>query len=350
MSPPTEAPPSIFVVGSSRSRTTMMGRILNRHPEVYTFHELHFFEEMWSPESEAVFYERKEAERVMARLLSLERGEGYLGSTNPDAFLEEAHRRLDTQGLSVPLFPLEVYRAFLFGEAKEAGASIPCEQTPRNSYYVGEILEHFPDARVVHMVRDPRDVLLSQKRKWKRHFLGATNIPLTEALRSWFNYHPITISRLWRSSVETVQAYRDHPRVLAVHFEDILDDSEATVRDICQFVGIEYEKEMLAVRQVGSSNQQDRPEERGIDKNRSGNWREGGLTETEVFWCQKLTSGTLEALPYSTEEVHPNPLALALSSVYFPLKLGVAFLLNLSRMNSIVDTLRRRLRIRTEGT
>ena len=33
----------IFVVGNSRSGTTMMGRILGQHPDVYTFGELHFF-------------------------------------------------------------------------------------------------------------------------------------------------------------------------------------------------------------------------------------------------------------------------------------------------------------------
>ena len=33
----------IFIVGSSRSGTTMMSRILSNHHKVFTFHELHFF-------------------------------------------------------------------------------------------------------------------------------------------------------------------------------------------------------------------------------------------------------------------------------------------------------------------
>ena len=39
----------VFVVGNSRSGTTMMGRILGNHPDVYTFGELHFFGQLWSP-------------------------------------------------------------------------------------------------------------------------------------------------------------------------------------------------------------------------------------------------------------------------------------------------------------
>lgn len=36
----------IFIVGNSRSGTTMMGRILGNHTDVFTFHELHFFEQL----------------------------------------------------------------------------------------------------------------------------------------------------------------------------------------------------------------------------------------------------------------------------------------------------------------
>ena len=38
----------IFVVGSSRSGTTMMGRILDKHPSIFTFRELHFFGTIWT--------------------------------------------------------------------------------------------------------------------------------------------------------------------------------------------------------------------------------------------------------------------------------------------------------------
>ena len=38
----------IFVVGSSRSGTTMMGRILAKNPSVFTFRELHFFGTIWT--------------------------------------------------------------------------------------------------------------------------------------------------------------------------------------------------------------------------------------------------------------------------------------------------------------
>ncbi|WP_263786845.1 sulfotransferase family protein [Salinibacter grassmerensis] len=241
--------------------------------------------------------------------------------------------------------PLDIYRIFLCREAAANEAQIPCEQTPRNAFYLEHILKQFLGARVIHMVRDPRDVVLSQKRKWKRHFLGASNIPLTEAFRSWVNYHPLTISQLWRASAKAVALYRDHPRVRTVAFEEMLAAPEATVRGICEFVGTRFEEQMLSVRQVGSSHEEDRPDQRGIDPSRSGNWETGGLSDTEIFLCETITAKPMDDLyDYATNGNRPNPLMLILSVLLFPVKLGAAFFLNLPRMDSVGDALRRRLR------
>jgi omega-hydroxy-beta-dihydromenaquinone-9 sulfotransferase len=80
--------PLIFVVGNSRSGTTMMGRILGKHPEIFTFHELHFFEQLWTPIDQNRYLSKAEAERLAARLICIER-DGYLTQGDPDRFYKE---------------------------------------------------------------------------------------------------------------------------------------------------------------------------------------------------------------------------------------------------------------------
>jgi hypothetical protein len=335
------ASPKIFIVGNSRSGTTMMGRILGNHALVFTLGELHFFEQLWSPADGESYRSEAEAVQLMAHLLSIQR-QGYLSRGNPERFLKEASEIVSSTQTRI-VNPAGVFEEFLLYEAEKNGKMIPCDQTPRNVFYIEEILELYPEARIINMIRDPRDVLLSQKRKWKRRFLGAKGIPLREALRSWVNYHPITISKLWNASIHAAARFTDE-RVYSLRFEDLLVDPEAATREICEFIGISFDRALLKVPQIGSSSGLDRPEQRGIDYTKAGSWRRGGgLNSTEVFLCQKVTGTWIEQYGYSPVPVVPNPLRLGLSMASFPIKLSLALLLNLKRMRNIKETVKRRL-------
>ena len=123
------------------------------------------------------------------------------------------------------------------------------------------------------MVRDPRDILNSQKNKWKRRFLGADDIPLVEAIRAWFNYHPITISLIWRSAIQEYKKFEQlDDNILAVKFEKFLGDSSGELKRICAFLDIEYDENMLKVPQIGSSDGRDSMI-KGINQGRINSWK-----------------------------------------------------------------------------
>ena len=330
----------IFVVGNSRSGTTMMGRILGKHPSVYTFGELHFFGQLCAPPFSSELGE-KTTEELASELHCIQR-EGYRTHGNSRRFLGEAQAFLERLR-TYPDTSASLFEAFLYHETTENDKTIPCDQTPRNVFYIADILELYPNARVINMIRDPRDVLLSQKRKWKRRFLGGSDLPIKEMLRDWMNYHPITISHIWRTAVNAADRFAKHERVISVYFEELLRHPETTVKCLCDFVGITYVDEMLQVPQVGSSVAEDQPQQLGINPHRSHSWQDGELSSAEIYLNQRITAALMRKHNYMPVSILPNIASLVLHLLTFPIKLAGAFFFNLDRMKNIRETLKKRL-------
>lgn len=322
----------------------MMGRILNLNKEVFTFHEIHFFEQLWSSQDRGKIISLREARLLFAKLLKTERI-GYLIDSDSTYFLEEALVGLKNYSKE-DLTSENVFQIFLNYEAGVNGKTIGCDQTPRNILYASDILNMYPQAKIINMIRDPRDILLSQKNKWKRKFLGASGIPYKESFRSWVNYHPITISKLWSQNVSCAEKLLNHPRFLCVKFEELLTNQEKEVNRICQFIGIEFNSEMLSVPQIGSSGSSDVSTKMGINPDKSENWRKGGLTQTEIFFSERIAGNTMKIFNYSMENSKPNIFSLSMHIITFPAKLVTSLMMNLHRMKNIGESLKRRLLIR----
>ncbi len=329
----------VFIVGNSRSGTTLMGTILGCHSSIFRFEELHFFEELWSATDDQASCSKQEAVDLAARLFDIQRN-GYLTRGDWHEFLEESEMLL--RNLPKPLSPAKIFQAFLEYEAQLQGKDRACDQTPQNILYIREILKHYPNAYIVHMVRDPRAILLSQKNRWRRPFLSES-IPIKEAIRYWLNYHPITMSQLWKANVCTANQFVDDKRMITLRYEDLLCNPEAEVEKICRFVGVTYSCDLLNVPQMNSSSQRDQPDQRGIDKNRADSWKKGGLSTTEMFWCQYINSAVMDRHSYEAEDISPNPIFLLVSAAFFPIKLFLAILFSLKRMRNLGEAIKRRL-------
>ena len=318
----------------------MMGRILGKHPSVYTFGELHFFGQLCAPPFSSEL-PKKEVKGLAAALYCIQR-EGYRTYGNSERFLGEAQALLEDL-TTCPSTAVDLFEAFLHHEAAENDGTIPCDQTPRNVFYIADILELYPNARVINMIRDPRDVLLSQKRKWKRRFLGGSDMPMKETLRDWMNYHPITISHIWRTAVNAAEQFEQHDRVISVYFEKLLMHPDTTVKNICDFVGVTYTDDMLQVPQVGSSVEEDQPRQLGINRQRAHSWQDGELSSAEIYLNQTVTAALMKKHNYTPVAIKPNIASLGLHLLTFPVKLAGAFFFNLDRMKSIRETLKRRI-------
>ena len=327
----------IFIVGSSRSGTTMMGRILGNHSSIFTFKELHFFGTIWTNHSESTL-DRKQQIDLLSRLLCIEKN-GLFQQDNISDFNDSAMSILANKKVSNPL---SIYELFLAEITSYNKCLIACDQTPKNMYYLNEILLYFPNAKVINMVRDQRDVLLSQKNKWKRRFLGASAIPLSEAIRSYINYHPILSAKIWNSSLECTAKFTNNNRVRVVRFEDLLVEPIRIVKELCLFLEIDFHQEMLKVPVVGSSTQQDVRTKLFIDISMKEKWKNGGLNSAEIYLSHLVTNSMMKKFKYDVEKFSSPPILILFYLISLPIKLILAFLFNIKRMGDIVEVIEKR--------
>lgn len=338
----------IFVVGSSRSGTHLISQLLSERGPCFMFHEIHFWENL---ADEVRSVTRDEATRLLATLLSIQR-DGIFQKSRVEPYREEAARILSERVVPEPLDNVDVYRIFLHHEAERHGRSVPIEQTPRNLFFLETIVERFPAARVIVMERDPRDVLLSQREKWKMRSRGYREIPVREAVRTWSNYHPITVSLLWnaafRQSRKILEA-DEADRIRLVRFEHLVSAPEVTLRGLCEWLGIPYDPEMLEISRWGSSHEERKAGTRGIDPSASERWRETSPIDTDLWWCERICAETMTEAGYAPGGFRVPFLARVGTGLTWPPKTLLALLLNLGRNESIVATVRRRLRALRAG-
>ncbi|HQV77363.1 MAG TPA: sulfotransferase [Chitinophagales bacterium] len=332
----------IFIVGNSRSGTTMMLRIFNNHSQLMVLNELHFFEQLWSPSDKGKIISPHQAVELASKLMLTQRI-GYM--THDQDYIQfnaEASNfvhKINSSNLTAEY----VFNEFTKYEVALNNKSIVCEKTPQNVFYLKEILELYPKAKIINMVRDPRAILLSQKNKWNRRNLGGNYMTRKEALRLRINYHPITLSQLWNAAINAGNSLENEPRIISIRFEDLLEQPQSTIEIICQHIEVEFDSNMLNITQESSSIEKD-SKEIGFKKERASNWKKGGLNSSERWICQQQCSKNLSLYHYPIENISPNYLYLAFYFISFPIKLGIAFLMNLNRMKNIAETLKRRLK------
>jgi hypothetical protein len=226
----TAPPPAPFVVGATRSGTTLLRLMLDAHPQLAIPSETHFI-----PELIAAREKHGASPEQMLELLTSHRRWGDFG-IDADA-LAARWAQLD------PLTGPEAVRAFFRLYAEKIGKPEARwgDKTPGYVKSMREIQTYLPEARFVHPIRDGRDVALSVlKQEW-----GPQS---TEAA-----------AEKWRSRVlrgRAQQPYLAH--YMEVKFEDLVLHTERELRRICEFVELEFDPAMLGYHQTAQQRLQEK--------------------------------------------------------------------------------------------
>jgi protein-tyrosine sulfotransferase len=119
------------------------------------------------------------------------------------------------------------------------------DKTARNVHRFSWILEHFPKGRVIHVIRDGRDVVCSLKTHRRRQVIDGELKPLR-------NEMPLSVCmERWLKSVRDGRLVKEDPRYYELRYENLIERPHATIADLCAFLEIPFEEAMLRFHEVG---------------------------------------------------------------------------------------------------
>lgn len=247
----------VFVVGMPRSGTTLLASLLSAHSKLAIGPETAYFNEVWKPVERAsglsVWPPVEQAIRAWVAKPSV----GLMQLPLPD-LLARLQAHFDHG---------ELTHARILGTVMETYAGLQGkpfwgEKTPGHFMYVPVIKREFPSAKIIHIVRDPRDIHLSlTKVPWK------TGNALNHAVQ-WREYQSLGIR---------YQAQYGHAFQL-VRYEDLIVDPAGVLKRLTEAIGLAFEPEMLVRYQAQALyDPKDEPWKQrvagAIDPTNAGKWR-----------------------------------------------------------------------------
>jgi hypothetical protein len=292
-----------FIFGHARSGTTLLMRLVRLHPEVHCNYQGHFF--------------------TRPPLLS-----GILAGGEFEEWFTRRSNRWN-RGKDLSPIALRAMADFIMErDARREGKIIVGDKSPNvilNGKAVREMYTFYPDARLIYIVRDGRDTLISHL---FQNFINAAQfLPKNQlALRDEFTQNPepfmngqksifteATIRRMASGWVKNVQEtdsigreiYQDRYHVL--RYEEMLRTPHETMQQIWAFLGAtpkdltkEVAEEMTQNPDAAYQKEVASDLVKNLDKGKRGSWRDL-FTERDKRIFKEIAGKTLIAWGYEKD-------------------------------------------------
>ena len=271
----------VFIAGPDRSGTTLMFALLASHPDLCMVRRTNvwrYFDGRYGDLGVADNFERCLADMLRYRRMR---------HLHPDA------DRIRREFAAGPPTYGRLFALFYEHHAEREGRSRWGDKSLHTEHYADRLFAEYPQARVVHMVRDPRDRYASVRRR-----NGQDLARVGAATGRWLESA--------RAALRNAARY---PGYLVVRYEDLVADPPATLRRVCDHIAAEYLPEMLSLdglpelRDSGGNSSFGDMVPGAISTKAVGRFREA-LRPYEHAFIERVAGPTMRALGY--ERVPPD--------------------------------------------
>ena len=270
----------IIIGGCGRSGTTLMRVILDSHSQIACGPESNVF-----PSPNRLNPGSPGAAKLAKKF--------DLSATEMDAMLGQAGSRA------------EFAENFFDRYRGRANKPLWADKTPRNVQVLPYIFKHFPQARFVHVVRDGRDVACSLRTHPRHRVVNGEIVKLN-------TWNPIEdcIGR-WVNDVGLGLAYRQDPRYTELRYEDLVLETETTLRNLFEFLELDWEPAVMNFHEVQSASRdpvkfaQNPEATRPLASSSIGRWKTD-LSEEDLNLILRRGGDLLKTLNYLEKDTSPN--------------------------------------------
>lgn len=224
----------IFILGVARSGTTLLNDILGEHRQIAVLSEAN---DIWDPTGYPWNASKRETAPIWIDVQAY--NARWWRDTKPRQQEIRAVFGAFQRLLNKPYF---------------------INKTPLNTYRVPQLLEIFPDARFIHIVRDGRAVVQSYTRK---EYTKVQEMP--DAFVPYGVRESDDVSRyladFWQTSLDIVRADDEKfglsktNRLIEIRYETLCEDMRGTLGKVCDFIGVSSKDFAPSVWQIETKSQ-----------------------------------------------------------------------------------------------
>jgi hypothetical protein len=274
----------IFIVGAPRSGTTLLRFMLCSHPRIFIPHESYFIPRFFHENSNYYLSQRR-AKRIL----------NFIFHSSP--FMDDWRHEIPDPELFIKNIPeltaTNLLDAVYMDYANQYGAERWGDKSPTYTGYIDLLISIFPSAQFIHIIRDGRDVAMSTINAYQdsRFYVD-------------FYYAAWTWKLRVQKAIQSAQKL-DDDHYYELRYEDLITDTEQLLKDICDFLGEDYHREMAKphefARQLISPKNVHSSVREPVTPQKSGRWRMT-MSEMDLKLVQKVAGKLLDELGYKIAE------------------------------------------------
>jgi Sulfotransferase family len=215
----------IFIIGMPRSGTKLLRDILNNNQHI----SIPIYETVFIPSliNKYGLHPSFDETSINEIIHDIKNSFFYFYAKKDGFLFDEPHfkKNIDYNSL------LSIIKYILQNFSEKKGEDILWgDKTPSYIDHVELLNSSFPEAKFIHIIRDPRDNVISANKVWHKNIYR--------------------VAQRWNDSIIKFKDYTDNNNInlLEIKFEELLDDPNGTINVICDYLGVDYDQQMLLLR------------------------------------------------------------------------------------------------------